>query len=120
MAINERIQAAQGFLAASDREFAAGDLRQGSEKLWGAATQVVMEMAHQRGWDYGSHRAMKNAVERLSQELADPLISLEFGFAEKFHRNFYHNFMEDFELDADRPRVHDFVARMLVYHDRGP
>ena len=63
---------------------------------------------------------MKNAVERLSQELADPLISLEFGFAEKFRWNFYHNFMEDFELEADRPKVHDFVARMLAYHDRGP
>ena len=34
-AVNERIQAAQDFLEAADREFAAGDNRQGSEKLWG-------------------------------------------------------------------------------------
>ena len=105
MAITGRIQAAQDFLAASDREFAAGDARQGSEKLWGAATQVVIEMAHQRGWDYGSHRAMKNAAERLSVEFAGPFIGTGFGFAKKFRWNFSHNFMEDFELEADRPRV---------------
>ena len=102
-------------MAASDRGFLL-ECAAGVGEALGAATQVVIEMAHQRGWDYGSHRAMKNAAERLSVEFADPFIGTGFGFAEKFHRNFPHNFMEDFELEADR----DFVARMLAYRNRDP
>jgi hypothetical protein len=41
---------------------------------------------------------------------------LQAGFvaAEKFHANFYHDFMEDDELDLARPPVRDFVERMLA------
>ena len=116
MATDERVQTAQDFLEASDREFAAGDNRQGSEKLWGSATQVVIAMAQQRGWDYGSHRAMKNAAERLTTEFNDPSFRYGFELAEKFHRNFYHNFMEDFELEVDVPQMHEFIERMLAYY----
>ena len=34
--------------------------------------------------------------------------------AEKFHANFYHDFMEDFQLDADRPTVNNFVESLLT------
>ena len=118
MATSERIQAAQDFLEASDREFNAGDNRQGSEKLWGASTQLIIAMAEERGWDCGSHRAMKQAAGRLALEYGDPFISYRFSIAEKFQANSYHNFMEDFELDADRPLVREFVERLLAYHDR--
>ena len=42
MTVSEHAQTARDFLAASDREFAAGDHLQGSEKLYGAATQAVI------------------------------------------------------------------------------
>ena len=115
-AVNERIQTARDFLESSGREFAAGDNRQGSEKLWGAATQVVIAMAQNRDWNYGNHRALDDAVERLTIAYGDPSIRTGFLAAEKFHANFFHNFMEDFELESGRPLVHDFVERMLAYH----
>ena len=68
------VEQAVAFLAQSDREFDAGDHRQGSEKLYGAATQVVIAAAKQRGWQYRSHRATKNAVIRLESEYQDPLL----------------------------------------------
>ncbi len=102
------------FLAQSDAEFAAGDRLQASEKLWGAATHAIMAVAQQRGWRHGSHRALKEAAEQLSDDHNDPLIEYGFLAAEKFHRNFYHDNMEDFELDSDRPKVHDFVHRVLA------
>ena len=114
MLVQEHVQTAREFLEAADREFAAGDVLQGSEKMWGAASHAVMALAQQQGWPYGSHRALKNAVERLAVEHGDPLLAADFGFAEKFHRNFYHDFMEDFELDADRPKVRRFVAGVLA------
>ena len=114
MLTEDHTQTAREFLVASDREFADGDRLQASEKLWGAATHALMALAIQRGWPYGSHRSLKETAERLSDEHSDHLIDYGFAFAEKFHRNFYHDYMEDFELDSDRPKVHDFVRRVLA------
>ena len=104
---------AREFLTASDEEFARGHVLQGAEKLWGTAAHTVMSVAQERGWDCGSHRSLKNAVMRLAEEYDDPLIQSNFLAAEKFHRHFYHDSMEDWERDSDRPLVHDFVERVL-------
>lgn len=34
--------------------------------------------------------------------------------AEKFHKNFFHDEMEDYEIVVDRPIVHRFVNRMAA------
>ena len=113
MVIQDHAAAAYEFLEDSDREFAAGDELQGSEKLWGAASHAVMAVATQRGWDHRTHQAMKNAVQLLNDETGDDALGGGFAAAEKFHKNFYHNEMEDFEIEIDRPQVHRFVARVL-------
>ena len=102
------------FLDASDREFAVGDRLQASEKLWGAASHAVMAVAQQREWPYRSHRSLKNAVGRIVAETGDDGFAAGFLAAEKFHKNFYHDEMEDFEIEHDRPLVHRFVARFLT------
>ncbi len=113
MTVQEHAESARHFLVQSDREFAAGDHRQGAEKLYGAATQAVIAIAKQRDWGYRTHRATKNATVRLADEYGDPLLETGFGLAEKFHRNFFHNDMEEYERDADRPFVDQFVTRVL-------
>ena len=116
----EHAQAARDFLVASDREFVAGDDLQGSEKLYGAATHVVSALAQQRGWQYRSHRAMKNAVSSLEREYDDPLVLAGFLAAERFHIHFFHRDMEDYEIELNRPIVHRFVNHMLALLDGGP
>ena len=113
MVTQDHAATAHEFLEESDHEFAAGDELRGSEKLWGAASHAVMAVATQRGWDHRTHRAMKNAVQLLNDETGDDALGGGFAAAEKFHKNFYHNEMEDFEIEIDRPQVHRFVARVL-------
>ncbi len=113
MVTQDYVAATFQFLEDSDREFAAGDELQGSEKLWGAASHAVMAVTTQRGWDHRSHQAMKNAVQLLNDETGDDALGGGFAAAEKFHKNFYHNEMEDFEIEIDRPQVRRFVARVL-------
>ena len=117
MTAAEHAQTARDFLAASDREFATGDHLQGSEKLYGAATQAVIAICQQRGWRYRSHRDMKNAVTNLAREQDDAGITGGFIAAENFHRNFFHDHMEDYEMDSDRPVVHHFVNRIIALLD---
>ena len=109
----EHIETAKQFLADSDREFLDGDELQASEKLWGAASHAVMAIAEQRGLSYGSHRDLKILAQALADEYDDPLLHAGFSTAEKFHANFYHGFMEDFQIQGDRPVVHEFTARVL-------
>ena len=112
MLTREHIETAEGFLEKSDRYFDEGDVLQCSEKTWGAAAHVVMAVAQLRGWPYGDHRALKIVVRRLADEHDDPSLELAFGVAEKFHANFYHKFMQDYEFDRDRPAVRRFVERV--------
>ena len=102
------------YLDQSDAEFAAGDTRQGAEKLYGAACQIVIAAAKQRGWGYRSHRANKNATVRLADEYDDETLLMGFSAAEKFHVHFFHGNLEDYEIAADRPAVRRYVRRMAA------
>ncbi len=106
-------ETAREFLEAVSGEFAAGDLLQGSEKMWGAAAHAVMAVAQQRGWSYGKHYAIKVAARRLAEEQNDPALRTGFAMAEHFHANFYHDFMENDTIEDSRPVVTDFVERVL-------
>ena len=102
------------YLDQSDAEFAAGDTRQGAEKLYGAACQIVIAAAKQRGWQYRSHRATKNTTVRLGDEYDDPFLSAGFLAAERFHVHFFHGNLEDYEIDANRPIARRYVRRMAA------
>ena len=112
--VEEYTAQALKFLGQSDTEFAAGDDRQGAEKLYGAATQAVIAAAKQRGWRFRSHRDNKNATTRLVDEYGDPFLSTGFAAAEKFHIHFHHGDMEDYQIVADRPQVREYVRRMVA------
>ena len=105
---------ARKFLADSDREFAAGERQQASEKLYSAANEALTAMAVQRGWKYRTHRDMKNAAQSLADEYGDLFLVAGFNTAEKFHKNFFHDEMEEYEIEADRPTVHEYVNRVLA------
>lgn len=113
MSPSDHRRVAVELLDLSDSEFEADNVVQGAEKLWRAATHAITSVAIEEGWPHGSHRALKNAVTKLSKVRNDPLIEGYFGAAEKFLRHHYPDSMEDWERDADRPLVHNFVRRVL-------
>ena len=117
MTEQEYAACARKFLVDSDREFDAGERQQASEKLYGAANVALTAIAVRRGWKHRTHRDMKNASQRLRDEFGDEIFVGGFGLAEKFHKNFFHDEMEDFEIVVDRPAVHRFVNRVLALMD---
>ena len=117
MLATEHEQIAQQFLLDADREFEAGDIFQASEKLWGAASHVVIAEMHRRGIKQSGHKAMVNAVEKFAEEYEDPLLTEYFARAEALHANFYHGFMEADDVLRYRSRVHRFVDRMSELSD---
>ena len=118
MTAEEHVSTSLTLLEQSEREFAAGDIIQGSEKLWGAASHAVMAVAKRRGWPTGSHRNLTRAADRLSEEQDDKALALGFSVAEIFHRSFYgHGYFDPFAetdpVSRDRALVAHYVHRVL-------
>ncbi len=111
--VQEHIELARKFLRDSEQEFDSGDELQGSEKLWGATCQAVTAVAKRRGWRFGKSNHRSHVVERLVEESNETMLEAEFAVAQKFHANFYHDFMEEYEIASGRPIVSRFVHRII-------
>lgn len=70
-------------------ELEAGDLRQASEKFWGAAAQAMKALAERKGWRHRSHRHFHQTLDLLIDEDGHDDIVRHFSLAETLHINFY-------------------------------
>ena len=114
MIIEEHKETARKLLADAEREFAAGDTLQASEKMWGAAAHAIMTVAQQRGWPYGSHIVMINAALRIASELDDGDLHAGVATAQLFHINFYQENIEPEHLEPYTEIVRLYVDKMLA------
>ena len=105
-------EAGRRLLAQARAELDAGDLRQASEKGWGAAAQTVKAAAQQRGWPHNHHRALFVAVRELSNEAGDPEIHDLFMFPNGLHVNFYENTFDADKVARNLDRTEQFIARL--------
>ena len=78
-------------LGQATQELASGDVRQASEKGWGAAAQIVKVVAEQRGWRHNNHASLYRAVNTLAKETQDDEIYRLFQVASSLQTNFYEN-----------------------------
>ena len=92
-------------------ELSEGDVRQASEKGWGAAAQMIKAVAQQRGWQHNSHALLYQIVRSLVEETGDSKIFTLFHVAGNLHTNFYENWsttegveagLEDVQLLLDK------------------
>ena len=103
------LDASEALLAEAEEFLASGDLREASEKFWGAVVQAVKAVAEARGWEHYRHHHISRAISRLVAETGDVELSRLFSSAERLHANFYEGFMSELEL-----RAHAEDARRLV------
>ena len=118
MLATEHVQLARQFLVDADREFEAGDHFQASEKLWGAASHIVIAEMHRRGIKQSGHRVMVQSVGSFAEDFNDPTLGGLFTSAEILHANFYHGFLEEEDVRRHRDSVNVFVNRMVELIDR--
>ena len=105
-------EASMTLLAQADAELAAGDVRQASEKGWGAAAQIVKAAAQQRDLTHRDHAALYRVVDRLSTEAGDDDIYLLFQVANQLHVNFYENWDSPENVRRALAAVHNFVDKV--------
>lgn len=88
------------YLRKAQVHLAEGDLKQASEKGWGAAAVAVKAVAESRGLDHNGHFLLRRILRQLVEETGDDELSEHFGLAESLHINFYEARLpaEDVEL----------------------
>ena len=104
--------ASRNFLAKAEEELQKEDLFQASEKLWGAAAQMVKTVVETRGWRHDSHRALVQVVNRLAQETNDPDLRNAFLAAQGLHFNFYEDVHPREFVQGAVGLIREFVAKL--------
>ena len=113
------IRTSRRFLAQAQEEFNKGDMRQASEKAWGAAALAVKATAEQRGWGHSTHARLFENVKRVSQETGDAELYDLFHVANSLHQNFYEGWQTDSFVKRGIQRVRALVDRLDALLDEG-
>jgi hypothetical protein len=99
-------------LAQSRVELAAGDVRQASEKGWGAAAQMVKAIAEQRGVHHRGHALLYDVVSTLAAEAGDDDIDRLFELAGGLHTNFYEDWYGAGRVERGLRDVERFLDKL--------
>jgi hypothetical protein len=99
------------YLRESEELYAKGDLAQAGEKYWGAITALINAIAERRGWSHYTHGDYAEIIERLSEELREPLGRL-FASVERLHANYYHNFLTKVNFEAHREDTLKLIQKL--------
>ena len=96
----------------ASEELEKNDLRQASEKGWGAAAEILKALAAERGWAHQSHRSLYDAVDLLVAETGDEDARFQFAAAGQLHTNFYEGWFSLAAVEAHLREVTRFVERL--------
>jgi len=105
--------AAEHLLARAGEELAKGELRQASEKIWGAAALAVKALAYEReGRRLTSHRELWEYVARLVAETGDEEVGRAWRTALSMHVNFYEGWAPAEEVGRALEEVRGLVEKL--------
>ena len=91
---------------------AKGDYVQASEKLWGAAAEIVKVVAAKRGVELRTHGDLWEFVAKLRTELKDPELSRLFLQANYLHQNFYEGILPPEAVMDGAEAVKEFIDKL--------
>ena len=104
--------ASRQLLAQGRQELAGGDVRQASEKGWGAAAQMLKAIAEQRGWEHRNHAALFDVISFLVSETRGDEIRRLFRVANALHVNFYENWDNATNVASDLNDIERFLDKL--------
>jgi len=108
--VREYIKAAHNLIAEAREELEKGDLRQASEKIWGACALAVKAHALARkGLRLESHRDLWLYKNEMAKELGD-WVRAVFRQADSMHKNFYEGLATREDVEDSLKEVEKLVT----------
>lgn len=110
---------AEEYLREAREELEKGNLRQASEKIWGAAALAVKALAYEReGRRLSSHGELWEYVDRLVRETGDESIGDAWRTATAMHVNFYEGWAPRGEVERSLRKVKELVSKLKALSRR--
>ena len=100
------------YIREAERLLAKKDYAQASERMWGAAAEIVKAVATKRGVELGAHASLWSFVERLHKENPDLNLMHEFSYAGNLHTNFYENWLSPGYVNEGLAVVKGFIIKL--------
>ncbi len=94
------------------QELDAGDLRQASEKLWGAVAQALKSVAERRGWRHDSHARFFAIIRSIREDVPGTELRSRFDAAQVLHINFYENWLDESDIRDRAEDVRLFIDQL--------
>jgi len=108
--VREYIEAAHDLVAQAREELEKGDLRQASEKIWGACALAIKAHALARkGLRLESHRDLWLYKNEMAKELGD-WVRAVFRQADSMHKNFYEGLATREDVEDSLKEVEKLVT----------
>ena len=109
---NKYASMSQEYMAHAEDYLRQGDLKQASEKSWGAAACALKAIAEQRGWNHQSHSLLFDISGQVAEELGRPDLRDLFAVAKSMHQNFYENWEPAEEVEYAVGRVKAYLSEL--------
>ena len=102
----------QEYMARAEDYLRQGDLKQPSEKSWGATACALKAVAEQRGWHHQSHSLLFDISNQIVEELGRPSLRDMFQSAKSMHQNFYENWEPEEGVEYAVGRIKEYLAEL--------
>ncbi len=104
---------AEEYLREAGEELYRGDLKQASEKIWGAAALAVKALAYEReGERLSSHGELWGYIDKLVRETGDEELGDLWRTATAMHTNFYEGWAPKGEVERSLKRIERFIQKL--------
>lgn len=92
---NKYANMSQEYMERAQDNLRQGDLKQASEKSWGAAACALNSIAERRGWHHQSHSLLNDISSQVADELSRPDLHEMFAVPRSLHQNFYEDWLPE-------------------------
>ena len=86
-----------------------GDRVQASEKIHGAVSHAIDNIAERRGWPSNDHQDKRNIARYLAERMGSDRIINLYGSASAYHDNFYQDTLETADIQAGIEQARELV-----------
>ncbi len=112
MSVEKYLELNGKYLREAEEFLTRGDLTQASEKLWGAAAEILKAVAAKRGMEIGTHASLWEYLSKLTEEHPDWGLTELFAMASALHTNFYEGWMTLGAVQIYAGGLGEFVGKL--------
>ena len=109
---NKYTDMSQEYIARAEDYLRQGDLKQASEKSWGAAACALKAIAEERGWHHQSHSLLFDISNQIVDEMGRSDLRDMFQSAKAMHQNFYENWEREEGVEYAVGRIKEYLIEL--------